>query len=237
MGLRISAPLLAIGSISVLGMLPGMLPQARASGGNPLFGHPHMQGSPLTLPAGRVVAGSSAAIGLTDFAEVGTNVVSDLYQVYNASAKVQLLSTPDVAAAISAGYQSYNPRNLVATNPDMTITSWQPGATVAFALDPRLAAFVGGYYNSTTATLTGTSATSYAHGTTSGADLAWAYSPGKKSLGNVLAVGATYDFDYQLYGVGLTHYWRTLRLGIHYYPNATQSKVLPIIAGSAAFDL
>lgn len=211
--------------------------RAWASGGNPLFGHPHMQGSPLTLPAGRIVVGSSAAIGLTDFAEIGTNVVSDLYQVYNASAKVRLFSTPEVAAALSAGYQSYNPRNLVATNPDMTITSWQPGATVAFALDPRVAAFVGGYYNSTTATLSGTSATSYAHGTTCGLDLSWAYNSGKKSLGNVLALGGTYDFDYRLYGLGLTHYWRSLRLGFHFYPEAAQSKVLPIVAGSAAFEL
>ena len=64
-----------------------------------------------------------------------------------------------------------------------------------------------------------------------------AYNPKKKSLGNVLSTGLTYDFTFKIYGVGISHHWSGFQVGLHYYPDASKYRVMPILVGGAVVDL
>ncbi|MEK6580742.1 MAG: hypothetical protein AABZ55_16070 [Bdellovibrionota bacterium] len=211
---------------------------ARASE-NPIFGYPHLLPSPYTMRAGRLVIGSDAAFGLTDFIQISSNVILDIYQTYNAQVKLSLLDYPEFALALTGGWVSFNYSTYSLSNPNIQVTSWLPGFVSAVSIHPSLAAFFGGNLSISKSTLTTQTieTSGYIRGASGEVDLSWAYNPHKKSLGNVLSTGVTYDFSYQIYGVGVSHYWRGFHLGIHYYPNAKTYRVLPIISGSMALDI
>ena len=226
---------IAISAILVLSPLSREAPCAE----NPVFSYTHLLPSPYTLRAGRFVIGTDTALGLTDFLQIGTNVVLDIYQTYNAQAKLSLLDFPEFALALTGGWLNYNYANYSVNNPNIQVTSWLPGAVTAFGVFPYFALFVGGNLNFTKAILTpGVIDTSgYIRGAGAEMDMSWAYNPHRNSIGNVLSAGVTYDFSYQLFGVGVSHHWKGFHLGIHYYPNAQTYRVLPIIAGSMGVDI
>src|SRR4051812_22063861 len=73
---------------------------------NPLFGYTHLLHSPFTMPSGKIALGTTVAIGLTDFLQVGTDLIRDFYHVYNASAKVGVFDNQQVAFAFTGGWES-----------------------------------------------------------------------------------------------------------------------------------
>lgn len=216
-----------------------LLPAPAQALENPLLGYTHMLPSPFTLTAGRFVLGTEADFGVTDFFQVGTGLVSDVLQVYNANVKLNVLDLPEVAACLNLGYENYNLSSFSSFNPDAQISSWQPGATVGYELAPHLAHFVGGHLSLTNVNVNaqGVSTSGYVQGVTGETDLSWNYSSGEHSVGDVLSGGFSYDFTYRIYGIGISHYWPGFHLGVHYYPNASDYKFVPILAGGAAFDL
>lgn len=205
---------------------------------NQLFAYPHLLPSPYTVPAGVFVFGSELAFGVTDFLQVGTSLVRDLAQIYNANARVSLVDTPDFALGVHAGYEHYNLRDISTRNPDVTISSWLPGVVTAFALHPQLAVFTGAQLQITSATVStaGLQTSGYTRGASVESDLAWAYNPPTKSggIGNVLATGVSYDLTYSLLGVGVSHHWPGFHVGFHYYPNASDRRWYPILTGGGA---
>ena len=208
---------------------------------NPVFGYTHLLPSPFTMPAGRLAIGTDVALGLTDFLQVGTGLIQDIYKVFNANAKVSLVDIPDFAFAVTLGYETYNYQDIDPANPDLRVNSWLPGGVAAFAVLPRVALFVGGNLNlSSTKLITNGIATSgFVTGGRVESDMTWAYnSPKKKSrsVGNAISGGVSYDTDYKLFGFGISHHWPGFHLGFHYYPNATNYKLQPILAGGVAMD-
>jgi hypothetical protein len=210
--------------------------QARDGSRNSLFYYPHMQASPYTMSAGQVVIGTSAVVGVTDFMEIGTDLVRDFYKIFNAHAKVSLVDYPLYAVGLSLGYETYNLNAISDANPDFRVSTWSPAIHLAYALAKDIA-FFGGFRfnlsNNIPSDITYTKS-GYQRGAELGADLSWAYN-GHGS--NALAAGMTYDFTTSIYGIGFSHHWPTFQLGIHYYPNADVYKVQPIIAGGMALDL
>ncbi len=207
---------------------------------NKLFSFTHMLPSPFTLPAGRLVYGTELAFGVTDFLQVGTNILRDFFKFYNANAKVSLIDYPNFAFALTGGWESYNYKNISATNPSIQITSWMPGAVVSFALAPPLALFVGGnaVFSKTTLVTSGIETSGFIRGANFETDLSWSYNPQKKKrVGNVLSSGVSYDFTYKLYGLGISHHWPGFHFGVHYYPQATKYPLQPIIAGGGSLDI
>lgn len=213
-------------------------PAARA-GENPLFGYTHLLPSPYTLPAGTLVLGTDVGFGVTDFFQVGTNVVRDLYQIYNANAKLSVLDYPEFAAGLTLGYQTFNYKDFDSTNPDLRVTSWLPGIVGAFSLLDNLALFGGANLNFTQTDLnrSGLKETGLTRGASLGSDLSWAYNPKKNGVGNVLSAGVSYDLTYDLFGFGASHTWPGFKIGLHYYPAADRYKLQPIIAGGAVVNL
>lgn len=206
---------------------------------NPLFAYTHLTPSPFTLPAGRIILGTDVAFGVTDFLQVGTRLINDFFKIYNANAKLSLLDYKQFAMGLTLGVQTYNLHDINSSNPDLQVTSWQPGAVTAFELLPYVALFVGGNLNMTQTTLNrdGLRTSGYAQGAVINTDLSWAYNPHKDRVGNVLSGGLSYDFTYKLFGMGVSHHWKGFHVGLHYYPNATENKVLPILSGGAVVDL
>jgi hypothetical protein len=208
---------------------------------NPLFGYTHMMSSPFALPQGRLVFGTDLAFGLTDFLQVGTSILRDAYQFYNANAKLSLVDSGAFAMALTGEYQAYNYRDISSSNPDLSVRSVMPGLVTAFELVDRLALFAGGNLNFTNVELrtSGIETSGYVRGAQVESDLSWAYgAPSRRrAISNVLSAGATYDVNYKIYGVGVSHHWPGFHIGLHYYPNADQYKVLPIIAGGGSVDL
>jgi hypothetical protein len=206
---------------------------------NPLFAFTHLLPSPFTLPAGRLVLGTSVAFGITDFLQVGTDVLSDFYKVYNANAKVAIVDYPEFALAATLGYSAYNYHDIASTNPDFSVTTWQPGLVTGFSLLEHVAWFWGANlaFSSVNLKTDGIETSGYVKGANVETDLSWAYNPKKKGVGNVLSGGLSYDATYKILGFGVSHHWRGLHVGIHYYPNADQYKVQPILAGGAAVDM
>ena len=216
-----------------------MVPQASFAVENPLFGYTHLLPSPFTMPAGKLAVGTEAAFGVTDFLQVGTSIIRDIYQVYNVNAKLSILDFKDFAFGLTAEYETYNLKDQAVGNPDLQISSWLPGAVASYELLPQLALFAGGTLNFSQAILnvSGTQTSGFVQGARGESDISWAYNPHKKGVGNVLSAGATYDFTYQIYGLGISHHWRGLHLGVHYYPNATLYKLQPMISGGTVIDL
>jgi hypothetical protein len=228
---------------------------------NPLFAHTHRLPSPFTLPAGRLVLGTEAALGVTDFFQVGTSILRDFYQVYNVNAKASLVDREEFAAAITLGFETYNLKDISPLNPDYRISSWLPGAVTAFSFHPQLALFTGAnlrYTQADTSRADGALSSGYVRGAELGADLSFAYDPpgvrrtpgpsrrGAKApaperrssgVGNVLSGGVSYDLNNKLWGIGLSHHWPGFQLGVHYYPAADRYRVQPILSGGMSVDL
>jgi hypothetical protein len=207
---------------------------------NALFGYTHLLPSPFTLPSGRAFLGSTSGIGITDFLDVRTDLIADIYQIYNARAQLSFLDFPGFAAGVYLGYQNVNLRNLSSLNPDLTISSWMPGGVVGMEILPYVALFVGGnlFYSSTDVPSASRIQTSgFLQGAQVQSDLSWAYNPHETKTGNVLSAGVSYNSTFDFYGFGVSHHWRGFHLGIHYYPNATNLKVLPIVTGGAVVEI
>lgn len=225
--------------------LPLFLPVFLAAGisraaENTLFAYTHQLQSPFTLQAGRLVLGSDMALGITDFLQVGTNVLYDFYQVYNANAKVSLVDRREFAAGVTLGYTTYNYKDIAVGNPDLRVSSYLPGVITAFSPIENVALFVGGNLNYTSTNLltSGIATSGYTTGARVGSDISYAYNPkNKKGVGNVVSAGVSYDMTYELVGFGLSHHWPGFHFGIHYYPNASQYRVQPILAGGAVVEL
>lgn len=206
---------------------------------NPLFGFTHLLPSPYTLPAGRLVLGTEMAFGVTDFLQVSTNLLRDFYKIVNVGGRLSVIDFPTFALAFTYSFEHYNLHDVHSSNPNTTITSHQPGVVTSFGLLDDLALFVGGNLNMTNYVVntSGLQTSGYVRGATIGSDLSWAYSHTKRKFGNVLSPGWTYDVTYKLYGIGLSHHWPGFRLGVHYYPNAKENKMLPLISGGAVVDI
>lgn len=177
---------------------------------------------------------------MTDFLQIGTGVVRDLFKNYNANARLSLIDFPEFALALTYGFKHYNLKDVSSLNPNVTFTTHQPGAVTAYGLGSDLALFVGGNLNFTNIQINSDSVpmcSGFVRGAVGGTDLAWNYSGTKRKFGNVVAVGTTYDFSYKTYGVGISHHWPGFKIGVHYYPNAKENKLLPLISGGAVVDL
>src|SRR5688500_13701862 len=86
-----------------------LMPQALASEhANPQFAFTHMQPSPFTLPAGRVIVGTQLALGITDFFQIGTDVYRDYLGYFNANAKVAFVDREEFAFALTGDVEHYN---------------------------------------------------------------------------------------------------------------------------------
>lgn len=207
---------------------------------NPIFGYTHLLPSPFTLPAGKFFIGSSAGIGITDFLQIETNVIADIYEIYNARAKLSLLDFPGFAFGVYLGYQNVNLHDLANSNPSLRFNSWMPGGTLGIEILPNVAWFIGGnlFYTSTDLPSASTIQSSgFLQGSQIETDLSWAYNPHQNRIGNVLSAGFTYNTTFEFYGVGVSHHWRGFQLGIHYYPNASNLRVLPIASVGATFEI
>ncbi len=208
---------------------------------NPLFGYTHLLPSPLTLPDRRFVIGSDLAYGVCDFFQVGTGLLRDIYQVYNINARLKLIDLPRFTLGVNVEYETFNYHDIAASNPDLRQGALLPGLVAGFELMPRVALFVGGnlsYNHPELPNLAVEQTSGYVHGSQLETDLAWNYNTGRLGfpLGDALAFGTTYDLTYHVAGVGVSHYWRGFKLGLHYYVNADQYRVLPILAGGAVMD-
>jgi hypothetical protein len=215
------------------------LPQAHAVE-NPLFGYTHLLPSPFTLPAGKFFIGSSAGIGITDFLQVETNVISDIYEIYNARARLSLLDFPGFAVGLYLGYQNVNLKNLSDSNPSIHFSSWMPGGTIGIEVLPNVAWFLGGnlfYANTDLPSSSTFQSSGFLQGSQIETDVSWAYNPHGNNTGNVLSGGFTYNTTFEFYGVGVSHHWKGFQLGIHYYPNANNLKVYPIASVGATFEI
>lgn len=201
---------------------------------NPLFGAPHLLPSPFTLDAGTLVIGTQAAFGVTDFFQIGTDLVRDINEVFNVNAKFSLVDREEFAIAFVGAFETYNYQAFSSRNPDIRVNSWQPGLVLAYQMaEPEFACFNGITFNISQTQLqtTGIDKSGYVRGTVVGMDCSWEYNPpSKKSgLGNVFSGGVTYDFHYGIYGLGFSHHWPGFQLGLHYYPLAEKYRILPII--------
>ena len=204
---------------------------------NPVFGYTHLAPSPFTLQAGKVVFGTDVTVGVTDFLSVGTGLLRDAFQFYNANAKVSLASTSDFACALTFTAEAFNYDTISSNNPNYTVVTYQPGAVAAYAIIPNLAVFAYGDLSLShpDPITSGIDTAGYVSGSLIGSDVSWAYSPGKKRIGNAVSAGVTYDLTYQIFGFGVSHHWPGYQVGLHYYPNATQYKVQPILAGGYVY--
>ena len=206
---------------------------------NPLLSFTHILPSPLTLPAGRFVLGSTVGIGVTDWLELDTNLVADLYQIYNGRAQVSLLDFPGLAAGFYLGYQNTNLNALSAANPAISLSTFMPGMVIGMEMLPHFAWFLGGNLSYTNASVptSGLDVSGFLQGGQIGSDFSWAYNSGESQVGNVLSAGFSYNSTFGIYGVGLSHHWRGFHVGLHYYPNANNLKVMPILSGGAVVDI
>src|SRR5687768_2647508 len=93
---------------------------------NPLFGYTHLLPSPFTLRGGTLVYGTEIAYGLTDFFQVGTSLIRNLYQIYNANGKLAIFDNESYALAVSLGWESFNYRDISSQNPDLRVSAYSP---------------------------------------------------------------------------------------------------------------
>jgi len=209
---------------------------------NGLFGYTHLLPSPLTLPSGTLVFGTDLALGVTDFFQVGTNLLSNFYNVYNVNAKVSLVDYQEFALAVTGSYVRFNYQQIDSRNPDLGVSSILPGMVGAVEIAPALAWFIGGNLNYSSQSLTsdGVQTSGYMSGASLSSDLSFAYNTlGKKGrakgVGNAASAGVSYDVNYKLFGIGVSHHWPGFHLGIHYYPGADLYPVRPILSGGGVW--
>ncbi len=236
----------ALISHAMLGLLAfssGHLPTAWGSSRieNPLLGYTHQLASPFTLPAGSLQVGTTSAVGLTDYLQVSTQLFADLLQIYNLQLRSGLLDLPGLAVGAGLGLQSVQLSHLTGQNTNQVISALLPQLTLGFEVAPHWALFLGGqlYLANQTPNANSVLGAGMMQGTEVEADLSWAYQPHpeEERIGNVLSMGYSYNTTYQFYGVGISHHWRGLHVGIHYYPNATFYQLSPILSGGASFDI
>lgn len=202
---------------------------AYASGeSNAAFQYTHLLPSPYNLPKGAWVLGTTAAYGIFDFLQVSTNVVRLIDQHWNVEAKVPLIDFPTFMATAFVNYESYNPRHIAPSNPDLNFSRWQPGVVTAYELRSDLALFLGGNFSFGKDPVPVTTTSGFMKGARLESDISWLYNPASSRLGdNALSVGVTYDTTYSLLGFGISHHWRTFTAGVH-YTLADQNRFLPI---------
>lgn len=234
----------------LLALAYGDAPEARAET-NELFNHSHRIPSPRTLRGGSLVYGTQLAYGVTDFLQVGTDLISDFFKVINVGAKASLIDVPAFALSPFLAFETYNYHDIVDTNPDIRVNSYLPGLVTATALGDALALFVAGNLNLSRSNLVteGIERSGWVRGAVISSDLSWAYNqPGVSStkknkeqtprsgIGNVLATGVSYDINYKLFGVGVSHHWPGFHIGVHYFPAADRYKLQPIVAGGGTLS-
>ncbi len=206
---------------------------------NVLFYYTHLLPSPFTLRAGQLVLGTDVALGVTDFFQVGTNLIQDFYQVWNAHAKLSVFDNEAWALGLFTGFQHYNYKSIDDFNPDLKVTSWLPGLTLGYSPYYNLAWFFGGNLNFTNTELKTDMITTsgFVNGARLNTDLSWAYNPKRNGVGSVLSSGVSYDLNYRLWGIGVSHHWKGFHLGLHYYPDAKKHRLQPILSGGAAINI
>lgn len=207
---------------------------------NIIFHMPHLLQSPYTLPSGKLIYGTTVALGVTDFLQVSTDLFSDLFRIYNASLKASLVDEPDYAISLSLGWKSYRLQDISTTNPNLSVSSISPGAVLAIKMEERMAVFVGGRadFKSVSFNSQAVQTSGWVQGALIETDFSWAYgNPKQQNNFNAIASGISYDFTYQLWGFGMSHHWPGFQLGFHYYPEASRNPVLPILIGGGSIEL
>jgi hypothetical protein len=209
---------------------------------NPVFGYSHLAGSPYTLPSGRLVYGTDVAVGVTNQFQVGTNILRDSFQFYNAQAKYRVVSTSSFAAATTFGFETFDTAAVGVSTQSAQITNYLPGVVTAVGVGESVAWFNSGSINLSKATVpSDMQKAGYIRGSQAESDIAWAYNQGTTKRGdpfvrNALAAGVSYDFTYKVLGYGMSHHWHGFQLGAHYYPEAKRQKLQPIIAGGGTMQ-
>lgn len=184
-----------------------------------------------------MILGTESSIGVTEFFQLSTNVLSDLNRIYNVSGKLLVHQNKNFAVAATIGYQTYNYQDVNILAPNAQSTSWMPGLVIAIEPVTDWAIFLGGNYQySVLGNAIATETAGYLHGANAEVDLTWAYRGSERGIPAALSLGASYDFTYSLVGVGLSHHWPSFHLGAHYYPSATFYRFQPILAGSMTVD-
>jgi hypothetical protein len=199
---------------------------------NYLFSFTHLAPSPFTLRSGQFVYGTVFAYGLNDYWQIGTNVLRDFYQIYNAHTKISLYDDSQIAFAAHFGFESYNVRTINPLLVSTDVMAFQPGVTGAYSINSRVASITSLSYS--IQTVVSGFASGYVRGTRIHSDLAWLYGDLKRKTLTVLTPGVSYDFTYGVYGVGLSHHWPGFQLGFHYYVNATSNQLVPILSGGGS---
>lgn len=210
-------------------------PAAQAQNIPRLFTASHLAPSPLTLPAGRGLLGNTTAVGITSFLQAEGEVIPLFYGVTQAGLKFSLLHTPSFALGGSLYYQSVNLQKISPLNPPVFWNTWIPGVHSVFLITPRLATFVSLSFLLSSINRSGWNTQSpFLSGNDVKADLAWLYlQKGRES--QILATGISYNGVSSLFGIGLSHHWRRLHIGIHFFPKAKEQRLLPILVGGMAF--
>jgi hypothetical protein len=175
---------------------------------------------------------------------------------------VNLLETDGFALGVGIGFERYNLHDIDSRNPDLSLTTYRPGAVAAVALAPDWAVFVGGHalLSNPEPKRDGIESSGFVRGSDAELDFAWAYQSegggesrdpaaaptrGKRTSsagrtkkhstsGNSIAFGASYDFTYRLSGFGISHHFPGFQIGLHWYPSADRNPVLPILAGGGS---
>ena len=206
---------------------------------NYLFGYTHLLPSPFTIPQGQIAVGTTTGVGVTPFMDVETNLISDFFQIYNARARFSLFDNRQFAIGAYLGYQMVNLNNLAPANPSVTLSAWMPGATVAVEVLPAVAMFFGVqlFYPNMNIINSEIDSSGYLAGAQVETDVSWAYNPHQGHAANALSGGITYNTTFSFYGLGISHHWPGFQLGIHYYPNAQNLKVLPIFSAGGALNI
>lgn len=201
---------------------------ARGEEVNAAFPYTHLLPSPYNIPGGSYVFGTSFAYGIFDSLQVSTNLARTIQQHWNFEAKVPLVEYPTFVASAFVDYESYNPRHIDDTNPDIRLNRWQPGLVTGYEITPDIAFFLGGNFNFGKDPVPVRTTSGYLRGAQANMEWSWLYNPAKSRLGNnAIALGIKYDFTYSLFGFGLTHHWRMFDLGVH-YTFADRDRFLPI---------
>jgi hypothetical protein len=195
---------------------------------NAAFPYTHLLPSPLNIPKGSYVFGSTVAYGLFDSFEISTNVMRTISQQWNFRAKVPLVEYPTFIASAFVDYTTFNANHYDESNPDEWTKRWQPGLVTGYEITPDIAFFLGGNFSFGKATNPIMTTSGYLHGATANMEWSWMYNPSTSRLGNnAISLGIKYDFTYSMLGFGFTHHWKAFELGVH-YTFADRSRFLPM---------